>query len=321
MKIRVSAPARLHLGDIDPFGIGRFGYAPILALDKPKTIVEASQDNDLQISGLDINECRVYAKRILKAFNLPGAKLKVLSRPNRHVGFGSTTQLALSIGKAITLAYDLEVNSIKLAQGLKRTSTGGLHTFQRGGFVVAGGFKITQGGPFLKRKEAHIPPLIFRANFPTKWRFLIVTPSKASVSPYGEREEELFKKLQSKKLPSQLIYEAYFTLMSQLIPSVTEKDAETFGKALTKIQYLVGQIYSPVQGGTFNPDSTWVISILRRDGVLGVGQSSWGPTVFAFIENEKRALEIKNAVKIQLDGKCDSFVAQADNTGATTSVV
>jgi len=35
----VSAPARLHLGDIDPFGIGRLHYAPILAIEEPRTVL------------------------------------------------------------------------------------------------------------------------------------------------------------------------------------------------------------------------------------------------------------------------------------------
>ena len=78
MKVHVSAPARLHLGDIDPFGLGRFGYAPILAIDTPRTRVEATPSRSLQVSGLEVDDTRGYAARVVKAFNLPGARVKVL---------------------------------------------------------------------------------------------------------------------------------------------------------------------------------------------------------------------------------------------------
>ena len=58
MSVRVSAPARLHLGDIDPFGLGRFGFAPILAIDKPRTIVEATKSNRLKVFGKEAVEAQ-----------------------------------------------------------------------------------------------------------------------------------------------------------------------------------------------------------------------------------------------------------------------
>jgi beta-RFAP synthase len=319
-RVIVSAPARLHLGDIDPFGIGRLGYAPILAIDKPRTVVEASRSDFLVIYGLETEEARVYAERTLEAFNLPGAKVRVLDSSLRHFGFGSTTQLSLSVGKAITLAYGLNVNVVDLAKALKRTSTGGLYAFQEGGFVVAGGFKIKHGEEALKRYEALIPPLIFHADFPEKWRFLIINPFKAPISPDGEAEEEKFKKLQVERPPTPLIHEAYFTLMSKLIPSIIEEDAQAFGEALTRIQLLVGRIYKPVQGSIFNPASSWIIPILRRNKALGIGQSSWGPTIYAFVENEEKAVELEDTIRDEIANRAEMFIAKADNSGIDVSI-
>jgi len=319
-RVIVSAPARLHLGDIDPFGVGRSGFAPVLAIDKPRTVVEATRSDSLIVSGLGAEESRVYALRILEAFNLPGAKVRVLDSSLRHFGFGSTTQLSLSIGKAVTLAYGLDVNAVDLSKALKRTSSGGLYAFQVGGFSVAGGFRIKREDAALTRYEALIPPLIFHADFPEAWRFLVINPFKAPKSPDGKAEEEKFKTLQVTRPPTRLIHEAYFTLMSKLVPSIIEEDAQAFGEALTRIQLLVGRIYKPVQGSVFNPASEWVIRILRRHRALGVGQSSWGPTVYAFVEDEEKAAELEDAIRSEIADRAEMFIAKADNSGMNVSV-
>ncbi|UCH01946.1 MAG: hypothetical protein JSV20_09005 [Candidatus Bathyarchaeota archaeon] len=320
MKVRVSAPARLHLGDIDPFGIGRFGYAPILALNEPRIIIEASQNDAIEVMGIETEGSKAYVERTISEFNLPGAEIDILSMIPRHCGFGSTTQLALSIGRAVTKAYDVNTDVVYLAKALKRTSTGGLYTFQHGGFVVAGGLKIERGELIFNRKQVLFPPLICRYDFPEEWRFLVIKPHMVPKSPDGNVEEEVFKKLHSERPPLALTYEAYFTLMAQLIPSILEQNAKSFGEALTKIQLLVGQMYQPVQGNVFNPASAWIISILRRNKALGIGQSSWGPIVYAFIENEEKGKDLMDAIRTELKGRADVSLVKADNSGVDVSI-
>lgn len=86
MRIEVSAPARLHLGDLDPFALGRFGYAPILAIDMPRTVVEAEEAETLIVRGLEAEEARVYAQRIIEAKNLKGAKLDSKEHSSTSLG-------------------------------------------------------------------------------------------------------------------------------------------------------------------------------------------------------------------------------------------
>jgi len=320
MKIRVSAPARLHLGDIDPFGIGRFGYASILALNEPRIIIEASKNDAIEVAGIETEGSRDYVERTISEFNLPGAEIDILSMIPRHCGFGSTTQLALSIGRAVTKAYGIDTDVVDLAKALKRTSTGGLYTFQHGGFVVAGGLKIERGELIFNRKQVLFPPLICRYDFPDEWRFLVIKPHMVPKSPNGNVEEEAFKKLHSERPPLALTYEAYFTLMAQLIPSILEQNAKSFGEALTKIQLLVGQMYQPVQGNVFNPASAWIIPILRRNKALGIGQSSWGPIVYAFIENEDKGKDLMDAIRTELKGRADVSLVKADNSGVDVSI-
>lgn len=70
MRVEISAPARLHLGNLDPFALGRFGYAPILAIKAPRTVIEAEDAEALEVKGLEVVEARTYAKSVLEAFKV-----------------------------------------------------------------------------------------------------------------------------------------------------------------------------------------------------------------------------------------------------------
>ena len=321
MRVRVSAPARLHLGDLDPFALGRFGYAPVLAITEPRTVIEAEPADQLEMTGVESEEARTYAQRVITAFQLSGAQLTVKSLAPRNVGFGSTTQLSLAIGRAVTKAHGLEVPLIELVKALKRTSTGGMYPFQLGGFVVAGGFPVKPGERVWLRDEPLIPPLIFRADFPASWRFVLARPFEAPKSPDKEAEERAFSSLRDYKPPAELIHKGYFLLAAKLIPAVLERDAEGFGKALTGIQMTVGRIYQPVQEQIFNPASQWLIPILNRSGALGIGQSSWGPTVYAFTDTPAAAREIAARLEAEARDRAEITIVAADNAGARIETV
>jgi predicted sugar kinase len=57
-----------------------------------------------------------------------------------------------------------------------------------------------------------------------------------------------------------------------------------FGLALEEIQDRVGRAFAPAQHGLFaHPVSAEIVSFLRTAGLHGVGQSSWGPTLYGFL--------------------------------------
>jgi beta-ribofuranosylaminobenzene 5'-phosphate synthase len=317
MRIQVSAPARLHLGDIDPFAIGRFGYAPILAIEEPRTVVKAEVADSLVVSGEEVEEAEIYVQRVLEAFKLKGAHVEIERTAPRHAGFGSTTQLSLAIGRAVTLAYGVDTSLHELVKSVRRTSTGGLYTFEYGGLIVSGGFKSRPEGGIFIRDDPLIPPIILRSCFPDQWRFVIVRPTIAPMSPDGEAEEQAFEKLLSQSPPVDLTRKAYFLLAAKLLPALMEKDAEAFGSVLSKIQETVGRIYQPVQGSVFNPGSEWLISMLKRsDETLGYGQTSWGPTVYAFTDGADPAERIKQFVEAEAGERAAVSIVGPDNEGA-----
>jgi beta-ribofuranosylaminobenzene 5'-phosphate synthase len=321
MRVRISAPARLHLGDLDPFALGRFGYAPVLALTEPRTVIEAEEADSLEVDGFEKDDAQLYARRVLEAFNLKGAKVTVKAAAPRNQGFGSTTQLSLAVGRAVTRAHGLDVSLLELVKALERTSTGGIYPFQMGGFVVAGGFPIKPGERIWLRDETLIPPLIFHADFPEDWRFILARPLVAPKSPDKESEEEAFSTLQDREVPAELIHKGYFVLAAKMLPALLERNAQAFGKALTEIQMTVGRIYQPVQEQLFNPASQWLIPILNRSGALGIGQSSWGPTVYAFTDSPESAQSIAGKIKAEARGKAEVSIVGADNAGARIEVL
>jgi beta-ribofuranosylaminobenzene 5'-phosphate synthase len=277
-KIKVSAPARIHMGILNPTpGIGDRLYASVgVGIAEPRTVVEVEPADELRVSGLSTDECRSFVTRILDYYKLNGAKINVQSVPPRHAGLGSTTQLSLSIATGITKAYGLDVRAVELARVLGRgkQSATGTYAFQQGGFIVEGGWG----------DDTTFPPLLLHYDFPVDWRFLIVIPESRS---FDETQElEVFEKLPTPQ--EKLVYEACYRILLGMAPAVVEKNIQAFGENLTKLQEVVGAMFSQAQGGVFQPHSAPLIEKLREMGAIGVGQSSWGPAVYALFDQEKR---------------------------------
>jgi len=86
--------------------------------------------------------------------------------------------------------------------------------------------------------------------------------------------------------------------MLGLLPAAAEGDMNAFGSALTAIQTITGRWFAPIQGGTFA--STVSADLVRRMtdwGAAGVGQSSWGPTVYGLVEGESAACQLAERVR------------------------
>ena len=88
------------------------------------------------------------------------------------------------------------------------------------------------------------------------------------------------------------------TLMGAL-PSLADLDIVGFGRAITRIQQRLGDYFAPAQGGRrfASPDVASVLDCLLSEGAHGVGQSSWGPTGFAFAENANSAERLAEAAR------------------------
>jgi predicted sugar kinase len=102
-----------------------------------------------------------------------------------------------------------------------------------------------------------------------------------------------------------------------LLPALIERDAQTFGEAVFDFNARVGELFAPVQGGTYaSKSATGLIDYLRREGVPGVGQSSWGPTVFAFVRDADHAAYLSERVRALLP-EAETWIAAGVNRGYT----
>jgi beta-ribofuranosylaminobenzene 5'-phosphate synthase len=157
--------------------------------------------------------------------------------------------------------------------GRGKQSATGTYVFQQGGFVVEGGWA----------EKTVFPPLISSCPFPENWRFLVIVPTAKGLDE--TQENEAFEKM--RPLGTDLVNEACFRVLLGMVPAVLERNIQAFGENLTKLQELVGKMFSQVQGGVFRPDSAPLIQKLKDIGAAGVGQSSWGPAVYALFDDEK----------------------------------
>jgi len=117
-----------------------------------------------------------------------------------------------------------------------------------------------------------------------------------------------------------LIWKASFILYHELVLSILERDFELFARSLALLQETIGEIFSVFQGGAFTHYSQKAISVLKELGVLGVGQSSWGPAVYGVLKSREEAEEVaRKAVKI-LGEDTEVFIARPVNRGVLVKI-
>jgi len=301
VRIRIETAARLHMGFLDMHGgLGRrFGSLGV-GLEKPRLVLEAAPAPELTCEGPGAEAALEFAECYCQAFLSCGgevpvkAHIRIVEMIPRHVGLGSGTQLALAVGTALARLGGIEagVSNLALAMGRGRRSRVGIGSFEAGGFMVDGGRRVG---------EEALPPILLRRALPRDWRFVVVTPE---VEPglCGEHEDQAFDELArpSEERAGRI---ARLLVMSML-PALVENDIESFGAALTDIQRLVGDSFSPVQGGRYaNRVSGRLIDDLLALGAVGAGQSSWGPTVYGLVRGENAARTLKQELERGSDGK------------------
>ena len=149
----------------------------------------------------------------------------------------------------------------------------GVHGFAQGGFLVEAG----------KRSE-EVSPLVARLAFPEEWRIVIAIPP-AEVGLFGESEREAFRELLGRPALTDALCRL---VLLGMLPALIERDLDTFGEALYDFNARAGEVFAPVQGGTYAGRRVEeIVTLVRRLGVRGVGQSSWGPAVFAVVGDER----------------------------------
>ncbi len=91
--------------------------------------------------------------------------------------------------------------------------------------------------------------------------------------------------------------------MERLLPAAAAGEFGLFSEALFDFGCLAGSCFAKNQGGLFaSPLLCHLVETVRRLGVRGVGQSSWGPTLFALCESDEAAQRFCAALRRETSG-------------------
>lgn len=228
--------------------------------------------------------------------------------PPEHVGLGTGTQLGLAVARALAKATDRKLDAIELAKciGRGQRSALGIHGFAQGGFLIEGG----------KGERTAIAPLLARVDFPEDWPMLLVIPRNRQ-GTHGVSESQAIARLVN-EAPSQDVDALCRLVLLGMLPALHERDLPAFSEALYEFNRRAGEMFRPIQGGTYgHPQTAEIVHWLRQHGTRGVGQSSWGPTVFAIIENG-HAAEIVHKLQQAFELAADEvIVTSGQNEGAS----
>ncbi|MES1179633.1 MAG: GHMP kinase, partial [Hyphomicrobium sp.] len=173
---------------------------------------------------------------------------------------------------------------------------------------------IIDGG---KGNDERPPPLTLRSDFPAEWRVMLTLDRNHS-GVSGEAEKTAFAGLP--EFPESRAAHICHLVLMKLVPGLKEKDINAFGTALTEIQEIVGDHFAPKQGGSpWTSRAVGALASRMRDmGATGIGQSSWGPTGFAFVDSSKAAERLYHS--LNEDAKRDGLeilIAHGRNSGAS----
>ncbi|MFO0880456.1 MAG: beta-ribofuranosylaminobenzene 5'-phosphate synthase family protein [Gemmataceae bacterium] len=318
---RVRTGSRLHLGllslpassEVWPDRLGqprfparRFGGVG-LVIDAPGLALRATPASTWNATGPLAERALAYARLAQVAVGSAQAvpcHLHIDHAPREHVGLGTGTQLGLAVARVLAATWGLTPSAAELAAWVRRgrRSALGVHGFEQGGFLVEAG----------KTADQALSPLVARLAFPPAWRVLLAIPTD-EVGRHGSGEQAAFDRLAG----SLDRFESLCRLvLLGILPALVEADLPAFGEALHDFNARVGELFATEQGGIYaSPFTTDLVAHLRQQGVAGVGQSSWGPGVFAVLPDQDQAAAF--ARRLEQIYPVQTWVTRGRNQGAT----
>ncbi|MCL5788339.1 MAG: hypothetical protein M1357_00815 [Candidatus Marsarchaeota archaeon] len=285
--------ARLHVALIDMNGsLGRVDGSVGVVLDEPVVKVTASPAERLSSD----KRLSRFASKFMETYGRVYADLRLPDTYPAHVGMGWTTQASLAVATVLAQVKGVRADVFQLAEAMGRGGASGIGVYAfagAGSFIVDAGHKLgSQKRGFLPsdRSDAPVPPLVFAANLPPQWRFLVCIP-KHSRKVYGAQEARFFKS--NCPVPASDVERLSRVVLFKLIPSVIERDCDSFGDAVQMIQGLgFKKKEVEYQGKTVFE----LMAAGTRAGASGAGMSSFGPTVYFVAKSERKVKRVCDEV-------------------------
>jgi beta-RFAP synthase len=310
--VEVTAPCRLHFGLLS-FGRrqGRqFGGVGVM-VDTPAVRLRISAADTFQTMGPLADRSRQAARswtRFVGFDEQPACRIEVLSAAPQHVGLGVGTQLSLSVAAGLNAWHGLPKMSpgeLAASVGRGRRSAVGTYGFAEGGLIVERG----------KLPGESIAPRDFRTTLPDSWRFVLLQPRRGQ-GLSGHAEQNAFEQLPP--VPESVTADLTREVRQQMLPAVIQGDFVRFSESVYRYGRLAGLCFAEIQGGPYNgPYLTKLVELVRSLRVAGVGQSSWGPTLFAVLPAEDAAQTLVSKLgKLLPRDEARLSVTSPNSTGA-----
>jgi beta-RFAP synthase len=309
--VTVTAPSRLHFGMFsfnDP-ARRQFGGVGVM-IEQPGLELRITPSSRLETSGPLATRAELFARRWAEFHKIeaPPRGIEILAAPPQHVGLGAGTQLALSLGAGLNASFGLATMSpVELSScvGRGQRSAVGTYGFTLGGLIIEAG----------KLPGETLAPLVERIEIPPEWRFVLLRP-RHHEGLSGEAERRAFRDLPA--VPEHVTDRLWSIVENQMVPSARRGDIAEFGESIYQFGFEAGMCFAPRQGGPFaSPRLAEWVATIRSMGVAGVGQSSWGPTIFALLPDHAAAeMFVEDFCSRNAQDSIEPLITPPNNTGA-----
>lgn len=237
----------------------------------------------------------------------PKCKVIVRKAPRQHVGLGVGTQLGMSVAAGLyRFAGETSPSpqELALSVGRGRRSAIGTYGFAMGGLVAERGC--------LERDP--VAPLDCQLDLPSSWKVVLTCPHGEGLS--GSEERDAFVNLPA--VPLERTRQLAEIMRDRIFPAAALGDFDEFSKSVYQYGYQAGECFAARQGGPYNgPLLARIVDEIRGLGIEGAGQSSWGPTIFAFVKSvaDGNALAEQLRLRFSLD-EDEVWVSSMNQGGA-----
>ncbi len=289
--VRITTGTRLHFGLLRT--AAPFGGVGVM-IDHPQTEIVIRPAESFQCPQEVSDRVVGIAQRIGQAtrriaecepHELPGCAVEVVKRADPHSGLGSGTQLAMAVAEGLAGFCRLLLSPEELAcriAGRGERSAVGVHGYFQGGLIYE---DADDPGELNAVKQ--------RVAIADPWCVALFRPSTPPAQVSGRLEQTHFRTLE--KTTATKRQQLAAIINEQLMPAAANRDFVDFADAVQRYNHESGLLFQSVQGGPYNGSAvSELVQLLIECGAVGVGQSSWGPTVFAWFENTAAAAAFQN---------------------------
>jgi beta-RFAP synthase len=311
--VEISTPSRLHFGFLS-FGHPQqrqFGGVGVM-LDAPRLSLRLVESSVFRATGPLAERVRAFARRWAESLDqqrLPRVHIRVLTVPDEHVGLGVGTQLGLAVSAGLNRLLGLPDDSLdvlarRVARGQR--SSVGTYGFRYGGLIAENG----------KLADETLGQLVAHVQLPADWRFVLFRPTQLT-GLAGRSEQQAFDRLPP--VDDRVRDRLWRELVEGILPAAQRGDLRAFSDSVYRYGRQAGMCFAAYQGGPFaNPTLASWVERARKLGVRGVGQSSWGPTLFGILPSEEAAVRFARGLRRSPGGdELDILMTGANVGGAS----